>query len=313
MRFRVVNRILLCYNFFMDYARVKSYAKINLSLDITGVSGGYHSLDSVVVTVDIADVIAVKKRKKDKLVSITMHGRGSESIPFEGNNAVKAAQAFISRYDTCGVDITVFKNIPMGAGLGGSSADVSGTLRALERLFAIDDCEGVKGIADGIGSDCGYMLYGGYARLKGRGDDVELIDSSLALDIGLLVPKSGVSTAQCYSKFDELARSCGNSGDGVSAAVISGDKYGLGRNLHNDLYAPATMLNPSVGSSYDELLSFAPLGVSMTGSGSAVFAIFENDSFARYAQSRYRGDSEFILTKTKLPRREDKNGRRKTY
>ena len=177
---------------------MKSYAKINLGLDITGASGGYHTLDSVVVTVDLADVIAVKKRKKDKLVSIAMHGRGSESIPFDDNNAVKAANAFISRYDTCGVDITVWKNIPVGAGLGGSSADVSGTLRALKRLFEIDDESGVKEIADSLGSDCGYMLYGGYARLFGRGEEVQLLDSDLSLDIGILVPSGGVSTAQCY-------------------------------------------------------------------------------------------------------------------
>ena len=297
----------------MDYTRVKSYAKINLGLDVTGASGGYHTLDSVVVTVDLADVIAVKKRKKDKLVSIAMHGRGSESIPFESNNAVKAANGFISRYDTCGVDITVWKNIPVGAGLGGSSADVSGTLRALKRLFEIDDESGVKEIADSLGSDCGYMLYGGYARLFGRGEEVQLLDSDLSLDIGILVPSGGVSTAQCYKKFDELALSSGGSGQAVATAVLSGDKQELGRALHNDLFVPASALNRGVVTAYDELKSFAPLGVGMTGSGSAVFALFENDSFARYALSRYRGESEFILTKTKLPRREDKNGRRKTY
>lgn len=297
----------------MDYVRVRSYAKINLSLDITGLSYGYHNLDSVVVTVDIADVISVKKRKKDKLVSIAMHGCGSENIPFESNNAVKAAEAFIAKYETCGVDITVWKNIPMDAGLGGSSADVAGVLRALKKLFAVDDDDGIKAIADSLGSDCGYMLYGGYARLGGRGEKVEIIDSNLKLDIGLLIPKSGVSTARCYAKFDELKKEGGKSSNQACSAIFSGDKFALGNSLNNDLYEPAVSLNGEVLKAYEQLESFSPLGVCMTGSGSAVFAIFENDSFARYAQSRYRGGCEFILTKTKLPRREDKNGRRKTY
>lgn len=60
----------------MSYARVKSYAKINLTLDITGVSGGYHSIDSVVASIDISDLITVKSRR-DRLVSVTMHGEGS--------------------------------------------------------------------------------------------------------------------------------------------------------------------------------------------------------------------------------------------
>ena len=292
---------------------MKSYAKINLSLAITGLSGGYHMLDSAVVTIDLADVITVKKRKKDKLVSIAMHGMGGENIPFENNNAVKAALSFIQKYDTCGVDITVWKNIPMGAGLGGSSADVAGVLRAMKKLHNLDDDPGLKTIADSLGSDCGYMLYGGYARLKGRGDKVEFIDSSLSLDIGLVVPKGGVSTAQCYCEYDALKNAGGNSAQSAVTAVISGDKQALGGALHNDLYVPAVGINGDVRTAFEELSAFAPLGVSMTGSGSAVFALFENDSFARYAQSRYRGNGTFILTKTKLPRREDKDGRRKTY
>ena len=292
---------------------MKSYAKINLSLDITGVSGGYHELDSAVVTIDLADVISVKKRRKDKLVGITMHGLGSECIAFEDNNAVKAAQAFIDKYDTCGVDISVWKNIPLGAGLGGSSADVSGVLRAMKNAFSIDDEEGIKALADGLGSDCGYMLYGGYARISGRGEKVELLDSGLPLDIGLLVPKGGVSTSQCYAQYDKLAKTGVRSAQSACSAILSGDKISLGKALHNDLYAPAIALNPQVQRAFEELCSFSPLGVGMTGSGSAVFALFENDSFARYALSRYKGDALFILTKTKLPRREDKNGRRKTY
>lgn len=292
---------------------MKSYAKINLSLDITGAGGGYHNLDSVVVTVDVADVIAVKKRKRDKLVSINMHGCGSENISFDDNNAVKAAEAFIARYDTCGVDITVWKNIPIGAGMGGSSADVAGVLRAMKKLFKTDDDEGIKAIADSLGSDCGYMLYGGYARLHGRGDNFELLDSNLKLDIGILVPKSGVSTAKCYAKFDESGSIAGASSYGVCSAVLAEDLTALGNALNNDLYAPAAALNQEVEKCFNELSDFAPLGVCMTGSGSAVFAIFENESFARYAQSRYRGDSSFIITKTKLPRREEKDGRRKTY
>lgn len=303
----------MCYNFSMDYAKVKSYAKINLTLEITGSGGGYHTIDSAAVTVDIADVIAVGKRKKDKLIGVTMHGLGSENIPYESNNAVRAAQAFMDRYDTCGVDITVWKNIPMGAGLGGSSADVAGVLRAMRNLFGLDDEEGLKALADGLGSDCAYMLYGGYARLTGRGEQVEFIPSGMPLDIAIVLPSGGVSTAECYKKYDSLPAGGRGFTSAACAAIEAGDKAELGKNLYNGLFGAACALNGGVGAAYGELESFGPYGVTMTGSGSAVFALFENDSFARYAQSRYRGKNTFILTKTKLPRREDKNGGRKAY
>lgn len=289
----------------MNYVRVKSYAKINLTLDVTGVSGGYHLIDSVVASVDLSDLIAVKKRK-DKLVSIIMHGCGSESIEFSDNNAVKAAERFIEKYGTCGADITVWKNIPVGAGLGGSSADVAGVLNAMCKLYGVDDSDGVKSIADGIGSDCGYMLTGGYARLTGRGETVERIDGGLKLDIGLLIPKGGVSTRACYALCDRLGYSDTGASGLARQAIISGDKQLLGSALCNALTKPAVYLNGGVGEAVEELKQFAPLGVNMTGSGSGVYALFENDQFLSYASSRYRGKFAFIATKTVTPFKEDK-------
>lgn len=290
----------------MNSVRVKSYAKINLTLDILGALGGYHMLDSVVASVDLCDVIVAKKRR-DNLVSVTMHGEGSEAIAFENNNAARAAERFISAFQTEGADITVWKNIPVGAGLGGSSADVAGALNAMAKLYNIHDFAAVKGIADGLGSDCGYMLQGGWARISGRGEVVKKLDCKLKLDIGLLVPKRGVSTAECYRLSDGLPRG-GLYSDLAENAAVKGDLEGLCKSLSNGLYGAAAKLNGEVEGCFKELESFAPLGVNMTGSGSGVYAVFENDEFLRYAQSRYRGKHRFIPTKTVLLSKEEKDG-----
>lgn len=141
----------------MGSVRIKAYAKINLTLFVCGKKDGYHALDSLVASVNLFDAITIKKRK-DRLVSIAMHGMGSESIPFEKNNAAKAAELFVEKFGTCGADITVYKNIPMGAGLGGSSADAAGVLNGLAKLYKIDDMAALKLIADQTGSDTRYML-----------------------------------------------------------------------------------------------------------------------------------------------------------
>ncbi len=290
----------LCYNLAMNYARVKAYAKINLTLDILGVASGYHMLDSVVASIDICDVVTAKKRK-DGQVSVTMHGMGSETIPPDKNNAVKAAERFIDYFKTGGADITIHKNIPLGAGLGGSSADVAGVLNALAKLYCIDDYNGLKVIADGLGSDCGYMLKGGFARISGRGEKVKRIDTDLKLDIGLLVPEQGVSTAECYALSDSFKNGSFTS-DLAENALFKGDLQGLGASLNNGLYAAAIRLNPEIEEAYSHLSSFDPVGVNMTGSGSAVYAIFENDQFLSYAHSRNRTKYKFIMTKTILPK-----------
>jgi 4-diphosphocytidyl-2-C-methyl-D-erythritol kinase len=287
----------------MDYAKIKSYAKINLSLDITGTENDYHLLDSVVTTIDMFDLISIKKRKKDKLVTISMHGMGSESIEFDDNNAVKAGEKFIEKFDVCGADITIYKNIPMGAGLGGSSADVAGVLNCLAKLHNIDDEASIKAIANSLGSDCGYMLHGGYARMKGRGERVELLDSNLKLNLVMLIPQTPVSTPKCYAMYDKLNAENPNCTQYMLGAIEKGDVAEVGKALSNALITPAICLNEDVGKAIEELKSFDPLGVNMTGSGSCVYALFENEQFCSYAVSRYKGKFKIIQTKTFIPKR----------
>lgn len=282
----------------MNSVRVKSYAKINFTLDISGVKNGYHMIDSVVASIDLYDVISAKRRR-DGLVTVTMRGEGSEGIAYENNNAARAAEEFVKRFKTCGADITVWKNIPVGAGLGGSSADVAGVLNAMAKLYNIAGFAALKDIADALGSDCGYMLKGGWARISGRGESIVRLGSRLKLDIGLLVPESGVSTSECYRVCDGFPRGAPMSGQ-AEKAVIECDREALCASLSNGLTGAAAQLNGDVGTGLKELESFAPLGVNMTGSGSCVYAVFENDQFLRYAQSRYCGKYRFIPVKTVL-------------
>lgn len=286
----------------MNYARVKVYAKVNLTLDITGVVGGYHAIDSVVASIDLSDTVTVKKRN-DRIVNVFMHGEGSEAILPEENNAYKAAKAFMAAFNTTGADVTVWKNIPVGAGLGGSSADVVGVLRGMAKIYGVTDYAALKSVADAMGSDCGYMLTGGYARISGRGDRVKRIDSHLKMYMVLLVPSGGVSTAECYALSDGYTHGEASS-DSVENALVKGDLHGVAASLSNHLFAAARALNSGVGEAVKELTEFAPLGVNMTGSGCGVYAVMENEQFTQYVKSRYHGRHRIILTKTVVPETE---------
>ena len=194
-------------------AKVRICAKVNLSLNISGTSGGMHLIDTVVAPVDIYDTVCAKPRA-DTLVNVYMHGRGSESIPPEANNAVKAGEAFVAAFGTRGADIEIYKDIPMGAGLGGSA----GVLNALAKLYKVGDRAALKEIADSLGSDTGYMLGGGFARLTGRGERAEPLSCPKDLHMLLFLPPSPVSTAECYRRYDaapdplraDSARLCGH-------------------------------------------------------------------------------------------------------
>ena len=99
----------------MNAVKVKSYAKVNFTLDLVGEKDGYHLLESFVASVDMFNLVSVVKRK-DKLVSGRMKGMNMEQIPFETTNACKVAEAFVEKFSTTGADITIFKDIPIGAG-----------------------------------------------------------------------------------------------------------------------------------------------------------------------------------------------------
>lgn len=284
----------------MDGARVKSYAKLNLTLAVTGAHGGYHDIDSLVCSVDLFDVIRLRKRKDDR-VFVEMRGLGSECISYENNVAVKAAERYISRFGTRGVDITVLKNIPMRAGLGGSSADAAGVLRGMSALYGCGSYAQIKEIADGLGSDTGYMLTGGFARLTGRGERIEGIESAARLNFLLLLPKEGVSTAECYALCDGYEKNL-NCTDSAIEALRAGDLNALGERVFNDLYPAAARLNGDVEKAYRELESFSPLGVCMTGSGCGVFALFENAEFCEWAKSRYRGKFTCVRLASHIPK-----------
>lgn len=281
-------------------ARVKAYAKLNLTLAITGVNNGWHMLDSLVCSVDIFDLIKLTKRR-DGEVSVQTRGMGLETLPPEQNNAYKAAKAYISRFNCGGADITVYKNIPVGAGMGGSSADAAGVIRGMSKLYGFGSERELKEIADSLGSDTGYMLTGGFARLCGRGERVFPLDTKTRLNFLLLLPEGGVSTPQCYKEYDKLPRPR-NSSESAVNALINGDLAGLGAGLNNALYAPATALNGDIKEAYEQLQSFSPLGVNMTGSGSCVYALFENEEFCRWAKSRYRGKFGSVITKSVIPK-----------
>ncbi len=286
----------------MNSVKLKSYAKVNLTLEIVGRENGYHVLDSLVCSIDVFDTLVLRKRK-NTLSSVTMHGLGSETIPPERNNALRAAEAFSERFQTNGADITVFKDIPIGAGLGGSSADVSGVLNGMAKLYGVTDRTALKTLADELGSDTGYMLSGGFARMQGRGEKIFPLRTKKELYMLLLCPKTSVSAGACYRAYDELPSTDEKeslTGKAVTA-LLEENINDVGRYLTNDLFTPAASLNAEVKTAYEEMLSFSPLGAVMTGSGSCVIGLFESRELCFWAQSRYKGACGTIVARSVVP------------
>ena len=177
---------------------INAHAKVNFTLDILGVEDGYHKIKTLVSTINLCDKITIKKRK-DSRINLIMKGIPVDCEPIE-NNAFKAAQAFVEKYKTLGVDIIVNKKIPVGAGLGGSSVDIAGVLNGMKALYPETE---VLDIANKLGSDSGYLLDGGFAVLTGRGEKVDKKDIDQKLYLLIITEQKKISSRESYKLFDK--------------------------------------------------------------------------------------------------------------
>lgn len=178
--------------------RVKVYAKLNLSLNAFPKRGNFHPIDSVVTSINLFDQVEVSARKDKKVVI-------KGFMPTMENIAYKTAVAFVSQFDTNGVTISIKKGIPIGAGMGGSSADSAGVIYCMCKLFNVDIyCQQVADLCASLGSDISFMLHGGIARMKGKGDDVTFGELPIDLHFALTCFPVSMSTADVYKVFDNL-------------------------------------------------------------------------------------------------------------
>lgn len=266
----------------MKKLRLTAFGKANLSLNITGKNERLHTLDSVMVSVDAFDTVTVSERGDDKINVIV----DNPAIDKVNNTAYKAA-ALVREKLGCGVDIAVEKGIPVGAGLGGSSADGAAVIRALDLMYGLaSHGVDIRKTALSVGSDVPFMLTGGLARVTGMGEEMLFIENKLKLfAVGLM--DEPVSTAEAYALFDKLHRNSEylpTETEKFTNLLLDGDIKALDC-LDNALYEAATKLAPSVKKNFDKLKAAGAVPC-MTGSGGMVLGYYTDiDKFARAAQA----------------------------
>lgn len=252
----------------------RACAKVNLTLGVTGRrSDGYHTLDSLMVTTDLCDDVTVTRCRE---VIVTCTGM---FLPYR--NTLRAAAERYRALTGRGARIHVYKRIPAEAGLGGGSADAAAVLRGMQRLYGEAEERDLYDIALRVGADVPFCLQGGLCRAQGVGEVLTPFRLGAPLHLVLAKPAAGVSTRALFERLNlpqplpDTAR--------AMAALSSGDVRALGPLLCNALQAEAEALVPEIGTLRQRLLALGALGACMTGSGSAVFGLFETPEAAAAA------------------------------
>jgi len=245
---------------------LKAPAKVNLGLRIIGKrDDGYHEIDTIMIPIGWHDIVRLEKSSSLTLTC------SDPSLPTDKNNLVlKAAMALQSRHNFRGASIHLIKNVPHGAGLGSGSSDAGATLRGLRTLWDLDVSDtALRSIAATLGSDVPFFVAGRPARARGRGEVLEEIDLDLEGWILVVVPRIHISTSQAYSWIDNDSQARGPVRE-IGSSTLS--KTPIDR---NDFQSYVTNVHPEISAIIEDLRSHGATYVSLSGSGSSVFGIFE--------------------------------------
>jgi len=282
---------------------VRAHAKINLDLRVLGPrADGYHELRTVFQSIALHDVIECVSR--DGPLAIECEAAG---VPLDGSNLVwRAAEALWRamrrRTPVRDTVIRLRKNIPLQAGLGGGSADAAATLMALARLWNVPVRPAqLTDVAATLGADVPFFLSGGTALGLGRGDEVYPLADLPRHWIVLLVPGFGVSTADAYSWYDserDLSRGP------REPQHVPGPWPSRAAQMINDLEAPIARHHPEIDQMRTALRRAGALAAAMSGSGSAVFGLFQKRADALAAVEGLSGSGWRVLLTESLDRGE---------
>ena len=257
-----------------------AYAKLNLTLDIIGRRpDGYHEIDSVMQTISLHDLIWVE-RTDCRVFDVV-------GTLIDGENLVlKAARELEGRVSrNLPFTIRLFKRIPIGAGLGGGSADAAAFLKAANLLYdlKLKPAELIE-IATAVGQDVPFLLSGGTGRATGLGSSVGRLPAVPSSWRFLVIcPPVEISTRAVYESVDSSVPSAGRTPALVGALTSGADVTRFG----NDLEPASRRLFPALEQAIERLRAAVP-GMTMTGTGAAFFAVFQNHRHAEPALAAVR-------------------------
>ena len=268
----------------MDSLTERSRAKLNLTLDVLSRrDDGYHDLKMVMCSADVWDEVTV-------ILGTGGESRAESNLPWlpgdQRNLAVKAAQAFFDALGerNPGVTVRIHKRIPVGAGMAGGSTNAAAVLRALNRLCRAGmDADALRKIGLTVGSDVPYCMEGGFALACGRGEILSPLPSLPECHVVIAKPAFSVSTGELFHRLDGKPLKTHPDTAGMISAMEKGDLSGVTRRMYNVFEEVLPRSSAEIRTIRNQLLDRGAMGAVMTGTGSAVFGVFDDAAAARKA------------------------------
>ena len=276
-----------------------AYAKINIGLDIVERRpDGYHNIDTIMQAVSLGDEIYLEKAP-----GITIKCSDS-TIPVNKSNTIYiAANAFFNKagidYQKNGVSVNLVKHIPSQAGLGGGSSDAAAMLRALNKLYCTNFSTSIlRELALEVGSDVPFCIEGGTQRAKGRGEKLTVLSDFNNINIVIVMPDETVETAYAYSLYTRAESPVHPDMQTIEKTILEKNLKELENCMRNTFESLIFTVKPAIEKAKHDILETGALSASLTGSGAAVFGIYNSKDSAQLAYLSLNEKYKTYLTKT---------------
>lgn len=273
-------------------AMTRSYAKINLTLDVLGrMENGYHSIETIMQTVGLFDLIITDAAERGIKVSTNL-----KYLPNNYKNiAYKAAELFFSESGIKGgAKILIHKNIPVAAGLAGGSGNAAAVLISLNLLYRKPFSDnGLLKLGARLGADVPFCMECGTKICRGIGDEMEDVAPMKHTHVLIVKPPVNISTAEIYEKIDSVSLS-EHPKSSELAAVLNDGSF-RPELMFNVMGEVSEKMHPVIGGIRKKMMMNGACAAMMSGSGSAVFGIFDDykkakksaDSFSYFYKEVY--------------------------
>jgi 4-diphosphocytidyl-2-C-methyl-D-erythritol kinase len=271
----------------LETVRLRCNAKVNLYLRVLGRRpDGYHDIETVFHSISLHDTVTVTRMEEGFVLETD-----DPAIPRdESNLALRAARSLLSGRPG-GVRIRIEKRIPVSAGLGGGSADAAGSLIGVNRLYGLGlEPKTLADRAARIGSDVPFMLGGGCALGRGRGEILTPLASLTPHTVVVVVPPLSISTPWAYETLKSGLTTRKDRGSILTDALETGAVESIKCLLFNDFESLVFERYPQVAEIKEGLLNDGAAGALMSGSGPAVFGIFDKDGDADRSTERFQDE-----------------------
>lgn len=282
--------------------QLEARAKINWTLDILGRrEDGYHLMDMLMqsvcladeVTLTEADTLSLTVRQGSYTTQTSETESSSAPVPTDERNIAYKAALALQHRTGCqkGAAITLTKNIPSGAGMGGGSADAAAVLYGLNKLWGLGlTHEKLLEIGLTLGADMPFMLTGGLARVGGIGECIAPLCPAPQVWLLLIQPCDGLSTGEIFTAYDSPAPDLfirHPRTDAAQQALITGDLVSLAAAMDNVLEGISIAKRPAIEAAGRQLEAAGALRGMMTGSGSVVYGVFADRAAAEGAKAYF--------------------------